>query len=706
MRGLRISLYFLPLLLVFLAYYFLASMARTQRKAVDPESITFAITTVPLGIDPLTQQDPISEEIESLLFDRLIGRTPTMQLEGRLAENWNYGATLRYFFLDEKHGANAWETLAATKDQWPKWGVIEATPIGADEIRVELNSRDTTVADQITAVFSKDDLAEITKWSLETNEAAGESVRTYAETALEAWQIRHLWSNDSGKAEFFTAGRTERFRREVNLFYESNPEIEPKLGEAEVVSYLATPRMTVNLRNGVRWHDGKPFTVDDVLHSVSMAIDSESQAEFISALETVERIEPHRPLSFTVHFRKPFARTLEMWEQLPIIPAHALHFHAPNRPGFPPLVGTGPFTIEQWVPEQPILLRRNEDYFRGIPDNHLFVYERVLEARMRRILFQINVIDSYEAKPTTYANLESRDNFNLVKSPPVYQTYLAWNLEKEVFKDFRVRKALSLAIDREALVEELLGGNGIVAHRLFHPRIGVGEELKPPTYNVTESIRLLEDAGWNNIRYGARHKDRTPLSFKLAVVGGDEFQRDLARALLGQWRRIGDKVGAQVQLHIASYAELSKIRNGNEDFDAVLLVEPLRWHLDQFALWHSSEIGPGGGNFSRLNDAGVDRIVEQIRAELNEDRASQLAGELEKRIFELQPISPLFLRDSARVFQSDRAIVIDKTTKSGPETRPVGANQVSLTHDLAWWVKKEQDRRDSTQASLFPLTDQ
>lgn len=701
-RWLRISLYFLPLLLIVLAYYFVASMARTEREAVDPDSITFAITTVPIGVDPLTLQDPISEEIESLLFDRLLGRSPEMKLEGHLAENWSYGSTARYYFRDQEVRDQWLQSLDEAKGRWRGWGITQTYSSGTLEICVDFNTHHSSAKDDLLKFFAKEDLADLIKWELKTTDSAAESVRSFAETAVEGWQVRRIKAKEVNFAEFYTIGKLERLRREIAIFYESNPDLKPALTEVGPMSYIYTTRMTVNLRNGVRWHDGKPFTVDDVMHSISMARDSQSQPVVTSALESIERIEPGPPLSFTVHYRKPVGRTLEIWEELPILPAHAVYFHNPNEADFPPLVGTGPFRISQWEPEQPIRLERNEDYFRGIPENQRFVYERVLEARMRRILFQINSIDSYEAKPTTYENLQNRENFDLVKSPPVLNTYIAWNLDKEVFADVRVREALAMAIDRQGLIDDLLDGNGELVDQLFHSGAGIEGNVPPVPFDPEESIKLLESAGWNSIRYGTRHKDRTPLTFKLAVIGGDELQRELARSLLSQWRRIGDKVGAQVQLHIASYAELSKLRHGNVDFDAALITEPFSWNLDQYANWHSTETGPGKGNFTNLKNDEVDEILETLRVTYDDDEARKLAGQLQVNLLKLQPISPLFRRDSARVFQRDRAIVIDKSAKQSPVRRGVGENQVSLTHDLAWWVKVEQTEPVGPQAVIIP----
>jgi peptide/nickel transport system substrate-binding protein len=670
MRWLRLTIYCLPLLLIALAAYFLRSLTASGEAAA--ESITFAITTVPIGVDPLTQQDPISEEIESLLFDKLLGRDEKLQLEGHLAESWRYSGELRYFFVFERYAKPAFEEFLKTRDHWEGWGIVGEPELIGDEIRIKLNHRNNEVGYQILATLPPADLTEVTLWNIRTNHSSAESFETFRLGAVEGDQVRRSWAVKPTLIEAYSAGNQERFLRELELFYlKANKELEGQIELVQQQPFLFQSALTMNLRD-VQWHDGKPVSVVDVLHSIDLGLESGTQPILTNAMRSIQGIDAVGPRTFRIRYRAEIVPALEVWEYLPILPAHAWHNFTPDRPELPPLVGTGPFMIRDWRPEEPIVLHRNENYFRGRPTNQRLVYQRVLENRLRRLLFQTHTIDSYEAKPTTYSYLQSHQEFSLVKSPMVHHTFVALNLNHPAFRDRKVRLALAHAIDVNELIGDLLGGSGKHVDRLIHPSAGFAQgPLEPIKRDLSLARKLLAEAGW---------KDR--LEFSLTLAGQDEFQQLLGRRLLEAW----SEIGADVQLRFASYGEISGIRSSNTSFDAALMTGELGHKLDQFANWHSTEIGPGLGNYTKLEDARVDELLEEIRTTKDEEQAQGLAGQLHSRIYELQPQVHLFLAETARVFHTGHAFVQDGTKDSG-DRREIGENRVSLTHDLAWWVK-------------------
>jgi len=157
------------------------------------------------------------------------------------------------------------------------------------------------------------------------------------------------------------------------------------------------------------------------------------------------------------------------------------------------------------------------------------------------------------------------------------------------------------------------------------------------------------------------------LRFALTVVAGDDYQRDVARFLQRQWRRIG----VIVQLRLVSYGKMSGIRSGNTDYEAVLLIDPLPHHIDQFSRWHSSEIGEGLGKFTRLRDPRSTTSWKTFACRLR--AAPQVAtrpGTAIRSAHDLQPCFHIALRDTARVFHKDRVEVIDKSRPGKTESAP------------------------------------
>lgn len=681
MRWIRVSIYILPLVLCLVAVHFLSALG--HQTLTQGESITFAISTEPVGVDPLTAQDPVSEEIESLLFDSLLGRGPKMELEGHLAESWSNDAVTRLYFASKRRTEEGWAEFEATRDQWESWGLADAE---RKEDEVTLSFRDARAGgmDQVLAVIPRETLAPIRSWRLKSKHSARETVEHFRDTAREGWQVRRIWSLGDSLAEFESAGQTENFERELRLYLESNPLLKPELEKLGERLYLLEPRLTIHLRSGVRWHDGKAFSVADVLHSIELARSSNLQPLVVNGLLPIQTIEAPGPLILRMTYRDLFAPQLEVWERLRILPAHAWHAFSPRYPEMK-LVGTGPYRIQQWKTGGSIVLERNEDYFRGAPRNRNIVYERVLENRLRRALFQIGAIDSYEADPGTYRNLLDPRKFQLVRSAPVLQSLVAWNLDFEPLRDLRVRQALAWAIPADQLIDTLLGGNGKRSDQIFHPESGIGSSRiqRLIGYDPAVANSLLDEAGWSERRFGTRYRGEQALTFQLAYTSGDDFQRTLARELHRRWSLLG----VRVQLRPVFFGALTSIQSGNQDFEAVLLTAPLSYFRDQFGRWHSSQTAKGQGNFTRLRDEDVDRILASLRQTFDPAEQGRLLNELQQRIYVQQPCLFLFLRDSARVFQPGR-LQVEDASRPGPEaSRPVGADRVFLTHDLAWWVK-------------------
>jgi len=683
MRGLRIVIYFIPLLLIFLAYHFLARL--TYHKVADEESLTFAITNEPIGVDPLTEQDPISEEIESMLFDTLLGRSPEMKLEGRLAESWTYSSQASYYFVSPRYAQESWDTFKETKDQWERLGITNAE-LNGDHLHIDFSHRRPEAAQEVLSLLPEEYVAPISVWDIHTEHSAEPSIRNYMEGAVEGWQIRRIWSERPTMVQVHSAGKEENFTRELGIYYDSNPQLRGRINLIRQIPYIYEPRMRINLRSGVLWHDGRAFSVEDVMHSIKLARTSRRQPVIACGLRSVQSFEAAGPLALVVNYRHQMAQNLEIWEQLQILPAHAKHIYNPAEPG--PIVGTGPFRILQWQRGAPIVLGRNPDYFRGMPENQRIVYQRVLENRLLRLLFQTGAIDSYGAQPSTYRYLDSHPEFSLATGPQIEQLQVALNLDHHMFVDPRVRQALAYATDSQELIDGLLAGNGHPVDRLIHP--GVFPDLaplEPVTYDPAKAERLLNEAGWSTMRFGVRYRSGTPLTFRLSVVGTDQLQRELARTLQRQWRR----VGVQLQLHMITHGELSLIRTSNADFDAAVIMKPLEPYVDLYGRWHSSEVGPGQGNFSRLRNTSVDDLLARIRMTDDPEETKVLAENLQTQIHELQPCVQIALRTSARVFRKDRLQVVDRSRdgEDGSEVRAVGANDVSLIYDLPWWVKHE-----------------
>lgn len=280
-----------------------------------------------------------------------------------------------------------------------------------------------------------------------------------------------------------------------------------------------------HLREGVTWHDGEPFTADDVVFSFNAYVDpavgsrwhvrlsdilgyDEFRAGEADSLEGVTKVD-----DMTVRVELKNAAPLWILLSQPyiiIFPNHLLgdvpaeeligHDYWSSR------VGTGPFKWENYEPDQFIELVRNEDYFLGAPKLERVIYQFYADASTHLAALENGEIDSiaYETllmPVPEVARFEGMDNiFVRADMDMGAPAFLQMDLTDEDFGDVRFRKALMYAIDRKGLVETLWQSEARVANTMFPAEWTWPDDLNQYEYNPDKARELLAEMGWDNSR--------------------------------------------------------------------------------------------------------------------------------------------------------------------------------------------------------------
>ena len=257
------------------------------------------------------------------------------------------------------------------------------------------------------------------------------------------------------------------FGRGLNLFdrltrFMPDLSVQPLLAESLEPNSKGT-LWQIKLRSGVTWHDGKPFTADDVLYTYRRIIGKKLiGASRLSALD-LAGAKKVNDLTISLPLKSPFAdlpaMLAEVW--LSIVQNGATKFTNP--------IGTGPFKFTSWSPSRQSLFSKNENYFvSGKPylDQVQMVSIEDNTARLNALLNgQIDALvnlDFVQAK----AHKDDK-NLNLIVAKAPFTVPIYMRLDREPFKDKRVRQALRLVVDREQLVQNVLSGFGTVGNDLF-----------------------------------------------------------------------------------------------------------------------------------------------------------------------------------------------------------------------------------------------
>jgi peptide/nickel transport system substrate-binding protein len=267
---------------------------------------------------------------------------------------------------------------------------------------------------------------------------------------------------------------------------------------------------TVKLQSGVTFHDGKTMTAADVLYSFRYAGDPANKAAALSRLEPfdLDASRASSDLEVEFHLTRPVGDfpTLVADSQLWTVPEGATDFVTkPN--------GTGPFTFVSWQPGVRAIFKRNPNYWQsGKPyvDDVEMVFIPDPQARVNALLGrqvdEISSVDFVQAKAQ-----EANSQIQLIRNPQPQCTPIYMQLDSPPFNDVRVREALKLAVDRDAMVEQANLGFGSIGNDLFGKGLPTyNDDLPQRTYDPEKAAALLKEAGQEGLTFTLPTSDVSP----------------------------------------------------------------------------------------------------------------------------------------------------------------------------------------------------
>lgn len=405
---------------------------------------------------------------------------------------------------------------------------------------------------------------------------------------------------------------------------------------------------TFQLRKGVRWHDGRPFTAADVKFTFDRLLDPVVRASSLrSGFEALEKVEVVGEHAVKFTWRRPYVFSLRRLADVPILPAHAFVGFEGARFNDAPYkrapIGTGPYRFESWVEKTAITLARNDDYWGKKGHVAKVVYRPVEEANVAQQLLLRGEID-LDVNLTSEQYVEAEKEPKLVAQYHRVKTWdsnfgwVGFNLQRALFQDVRVRRALAMLLDREKVRATLLRGVPAAANCVFYH---LGPACDPATKQVdfdpAAAAKLLDEAGWRDTDGdGLLDKGGAKASFTVTFPAGISVNEQL----LLVWKEQLRKAGVELQLSKIEWSVYTgKLRS--HEFDACLLAWMGSIEDDPRQVWHSSQ-SADGSNYVGYQSPEADALIEQIRAEFDEGKRQALYRRLNARIVEDQPYVLLF----------------------------------------------------------------
>ncbi len=437
------------------------------------------------------------------------------------------------------------------------------------------------------------------------------------------------------------------------LKYDKNLNLVGDLAESFTISDDGL-EIVFKLRKNVKWHDGARFTARDVLFTHRITIDPKTPTAYAEDFKQVKQITALDDYTVQVKYATPFAPALASWT-MSIMPSHLLEGQdiTKSKLARQP-VGTGPYRFKEWIAGQKIVLESNADYFDGQPYIAKRIFRVIPDMSTMYMELKSGGIDLMNLTPVQYSRQtlspDFKAHFNKYRYPSSSYLYLGYNLRHSLFKDKRVRQALSAAINKDELIQGVLFGMGQKAKGPIAPgRWAYNSDLKDIDFDPKKASELLEQAGWvNKNSSGILVKDGRPLSFTILTNHGNQ-QRLLTAQIIQQRLK---RIGVDVKIRVVEWAAFLKEFIDKGNFEAVLLAWSISQDPDMFDVWHSSKTKPGELNFIGYSNAEVDKLLVEGRSTFDIEKRKKSYYRIQEILADEQPYTFLYVPDALPVVSS------------------------------------------------------
>lgn len=442
---------------------------------------------------------------------------------------------------------------------------------------------------------------------------------------LDPAQVTDLNSNRVGR----------RVVETLVTFADESTQIVPGLAESWTVSKDGLS-YTFKLRKGIAFHDGTPFNAQAVKFSIERQINPEHPANklgkypfaayFFGNVKAVEVMDESTVRFILKEPRASFLAILTAGAASVVSPTAAMK--AGQDYGASP-VGTGPFKFVQWDRGQRVVLEKNPSYWRFPVKVDRVIFRPITEDQARLTELLTGALDLIVGTPPDFvAQLENHPKVTLLRQVGAHVWYLGFNNSKKPFDDKRVRQALNYAVDKEAIVRDVLKGTGAVSKGPVLPGTWGDESgIKPFPYDPERARKLLAEAG---LASGFSTTLWVPES-------GSGMQSPVAMSTIIQSNL--KAVGVNVTLQTMEWgAFLAKLRTKEQDLFA------LSWmagsedpDLVMYPLLHSSQWTPVGPNRAMYKNPRFDEVLTQARLTTDQAKRAALYREAQRLLHDDPP---------------------------------------------------------------------
>lgn len=526
-------------------------------------------------------------------------------------------------------------------------------------------------------------------------------------------QLNPLTSNDATASSLLGYIFESLLRRDPRTL-----ELRPHLALARPEISADKLQYTFKLRSDARFQDGRALTGEDVLFSIKAIkcplVNAPFQRVYYESIVDAQLLDAST-IRFTA--REPYFLNENVLGGIDVLPRH--HYDPENLLTDVPFtalagdysaheaqvsmfaqqfnqqyarnpMGSGPYKFKSWSTGQDVVLERDVNYWGNGKDGIDQVY---LDVRKFRVINNMDAalvnlkagnLDTMSLQPLQHLRQTSGGRFEKEYEKYTYSTpsysYIGWNNVHPIFRDVRVRQAMTYFTNREQMVKTVLFDLGqVVDGPIYRFRPEYDEHLQSHPYDPQKALALLSEAGWKDTDGdGILDKEidgqRVAFRFEIKFNSGNDIRKSVALALQDELRKHGIEANVRA---LDWTIFLDEVRN--HKFDAVILgwamsvTEP-----DAYQVWHSSQAENKGSNMISYKNARVDAILEEYRRTFDEVKRIEQYRELQRILNAEQPYTFLFMQ---------KAVTAVGRRFQGVEVLASGG-----LRPLEWWVPRAQQK--------------
>lgn len=411
--------------------------------------------------------------------------------------------------------------------------------------------------------------------------------------------------------------------------------------------------VTYPLRRNVKWHDGAPFTADDVKFTFDVIMHPKTLVTSKTGYDKIASVEVVDPYTVRMNYKEVYAPYNGLFGT--ILPKHLLAKDLADQNGdsinkddynrHP--IGTGPYKFKEWVSGDHITFDAFDGYWRGKPKVPHLKMRIIPDQNAAFTLLKSGELDIYQsASISQFEAIKKLKHVDVVAQPALTWELIGLQTDRPLLKDLRVRQAIAHAINKKQISEKIYQGLYAPAYSdqtplswAYNKKV---ENYYP--YDPEKSKALLEAAGWKPGLDGIREKDGQRLSLRISSTSGNK-PRELTELVLKYYLK---KVGIDLVIDnvpgtvlFGPYPE-GTLKSGK--FDLGMWAWSASTDPDNFTMWHSSQIAGknnNGQNSTHFRDPEMDRLLLEGTQVIEQEKRQHIYQRTQEILAEKVPVIPL-----------------------------------------------------------------